>query len=229
VTAIYHNDIVQHTDEWLELRRGLLTASEMCRIITPAKLQYVSGEKEKAHLYEILAQRINGFVEPTFQSYDMFRGIEDEAIAKDYYRKRMGQLDDCGFITNDKWGFTLGYSPDGLVGDDGLIECKSRAAKYQVQTIIDAKMPADYMIQVQSGLLISERKWCDFISYSNGMRMLVHRVYPDNVVQEAIVAAASQFNDRLRELMATYNERIKDTKHLIPTEYRSREVEIKAS
>jgi len=230
MTINYHTDVVQHTEEWLALRVGLLTASEICRILTPAKLQYVTGEKERAHLYEILAQRVNSFVEPVFQSYDMFRGIEDEVDAKNYYRDNYDEIDEVGFVTNDKWGFTLGYSPDGLVGDDGLVECKSRLAKYQVQTIIDNKMPDDYRIQVQAGLLISERKWCDFISYCSGMKMYVTRIYPDPEVQEAIVVAADMFHHRLDEIMATYNERVADKEiRLVPTERKVREVEIKAS
>ncbi|MEB3212941.1 MAG: YqaJ viral recombinase family protein [Leptolyngbyaceae bacterium] len=230
MTVTYHNDIVQHTEEWLNLRLGLLTASEICRILTPAKLQYVTGEKEKAHLYEILAQRINGFAEPVFQSYDMFRGLEDEVEAKNYYRNNYDDIVDTGFITNDKWGFTLGYSPDGLVGDDGLVECKSRVAKYQIQTIIDNKMPDDYKIQVQAGLLISERKWCDFISYCNGMKMYVTRIYPDPEVQDAIVTAATTFHQRLDELAEVYSKRVLDKNiRLIQTEYKEKEVEIKAS
>src|SRR3546814_1507000 len=63
--------------------------------------------------------------------------LDDEIIARDEYTKHHAPVEQTGFITNDKWGFTIGYSPDGLVGDDGLIECKSRRQKYQVQTIIE--------------------------------------------------------------------------------------------
>lgn len=72
-------------------------------------------------------------------------------------------------------GFTLGYSPDGLVGDDGLIEAKSRVQKYQFQAIIEhvasgsASVPAEFVMQLQTGLLGSECQWIDFISYSNGL------------------------------------------------------------
>ena len=172
----YHTNLVQGSDEWLAARCGLLTASEMKHIITPAKLQYA---KSDTHLYELLAQRITQYVEPTYISNDMLRGTEDEIEARIKYQECYGMTVDVGFITNDKWGFTLGHSPDSLVGDDGFLEIKSRRQKFQVETILEGVMPSDYLIQVQAGLLISERKFCDFVSYCGGMHMITVRVEPD--------------------------------------------------
>src|SRR3546814_11524267 len=105
-------------------------------IVTPT-LKAANNDKTRTHLYELLAQRVTGYVEPHYISDDMLRGMDDEIIARDEYTKHHAPVEQTGFITNDKWGFTIGYSPDGLVGDDGLIECKSRRQKYQVQTIIE--------------------------------------------------------------------------------------------
>lgn len=109
-----------------------------------------------------------------------------------------------GFVTNDQWGFTLGYSPDGLVGDDGLIECKSRKQKYQMETIMTDTVPEEYVIQLQTGLLVTERKWIDYISYCGGMPMYVRRVVPDEKIQAAIVAAATIFHQKLEKIINTY-------------------------
>lgn len=216
-----HEEMLQGSDEWFAARLGLLTASEMKNIITPAKLQYAQNDKEKTHLYELLAQRITGWVEPFYVSDDMLRGQVDEIEARQVYSVKYAPVVEAGFITNDKWGFTLGYSPDGLVGADGVIECKSRRAKYQIETILANEMPTDYMIQVQTGLMVSERKWCDFITYSAGLPMMTHRVYADPVVQEAILKAASIFHSKLDAMLAGYYERLKDaTMRLIPTERR---------
>jgi len=216
----YHRDIIQGSDEWKSLRCGLLTASEMKLIITPSKLQYASNDKERAHLYELLAQRITGYVEPSYISDDMLRGLDDELDAKRLYAENYAKVEDCGFITNDKWGFTIGYSPDGLVGDDGVIECKGRRQKYQVETILGGVMPDDFKIQVQTGLLVSERKWCDFISYCGGMPMYTLRVEEDSVVQEAIVVAATMFHEKLKKAFDEYSARLGGTARLIPTERR---------
>lgn len=200
----YHNDLIQGTEEWFAARCGLLTASEMKLIITPAKLQYASNDKERAHLYALLAQRITKYTEPSYINDDMLRGLDDEIDAKNHYEKHYAKVQDVGFITNDKWGFTLGFSPDAVVGEDGLIEIKGRRQKYQVETILSGKMPDDYSIQVQTGLLVSERKWCDFISYSGGMPMFVLRVEANKEVQDAIIAAATTFHTKLSTAEANY-------------------------
>jgi len=204
--TVYHADIVQGSDEWLEMRRGILTASEMKLIITPT-LKTASNDKEKAHLYELAAQRITGYVEPQFISDDMLRGMDDEIDAKALYHEHYAPVEDIGFITNDLLGFTIGYSPDGLVGDDGLIEIKSRRQKYQMQTILTGMVPDEYMIQLQTGLWVSGRKWIDFISYSSGMPMFVKRVYPDAEYRAAILTAAMQFETRLIEVVDQYKEK----------------------
>lgn len=220
---LYFPNVVQGSDEWLQMRCGLLTASEMKLIVTPT-LKPASNDKERAHLYELLAQRITSYVEPHYVSDDMLRGQADEIEARALYAKRHAPVQDIGFVTNDKWGFTIGYSPDALVGDDGLIECKSRRQKYQIQTIVEnigddrgETIPADYIIQVQTGLMVAERQWCDFISYSGGLPMAVVRVFPDPKIQVAIVEAAAAFEARLAAKLATFS---RAAIGLLPTERR---------
>lgn len=218
----YYPDLDQGSELWLKARCGLLTASEMKLILTPT-LKIASNDKERGHLYELLAQRITGYVEPHYFSDDMLRGQEDEILARETYHKNHAPVSDMGFITNDKWGFTIGYSPDGLVGDHGLIECKSRRQKYQVQTIVecvglDEIMP-EYMMQCQTGMLVSERQWIDHISYSGGLPMALVRVWPDPAIQNAIVEAAGAFEQRLAKAWATFNETVA-ARRLIPTERR---------
>jgi hypothetical protein len=223
VTITYHNDLLQGTDEWHQARCGLLTASEMKLIITPT-LKIAANAKERAHLWELAAQRISRYVEPSYISDAMVRGHEDEITARDLYTKRFAKVEECGFVTNDKWGFTLGCSPDGLVGDDGMIECKSRGQKYQVQTIVeyyvDGSIPEDFAIQVQTGLLVTGRKWCDLISFSGGLPMRPMRVTADPKTQDAILDAASKFEARINEVVADYFAALETDPDLIPTERR---------
>lgn len=214
----YHADLIQGSDEWLAARRGLLTASEMRLIITPT-LKVAKNEKASAHLYELLAQRITGYVEPRYVSDDMLRGQVDEIEARALYAKHYAPVREMGFITNDEWGFTLGYSPDGLVGDDGLIECKSRRQKFQAETIIAGEMPDEYMIQVQTGLLVTGRRWCDFVSYCGGMPMVTIRVPADDAIQDAIIEAATDFELRLSKMEEAYQTSLLGGRH-IPTERR---------
>lgn len=222
-SVTYYMELEQGTDEWHDLRRGILTASELHKILTPT-LRIASNDKERAHLFELVAQRVSGFTEPAFISFDMMRGKEDEVLARMAYSEHFAEIHDCGFVTNDSFGFTLGYSPDGLIGDDGLWECKSRAPKYQVQTILDhvapggTTIPADYVIQCQAGLLISMREWLDFTSYCGGLPMITIRVWPDDLVQSAILEAAEAFNAKMDDKISQYNAALQSGARLIETE-----------
>jgi predicted phage-related endonuclease len=215
----YHPDLIQGSDEWLSARCGLLTASEAKYIVTPT-LKVADNDKTRAHLWELLFQRLTGFVEPQYVSDAMLRGQEDEIYARAAYSEHYAPVEETGFITNSKWGFTIGYSPDGTVGDDGLIECKSRCGKYQVQTIAENKVPDEYMIQLQTALLVSERQWIDFISYCGGLPMFVQRVWPDPLVQGAILAAATAFEAKLAIKEQEYRSTLATMAKVIETERR---------
>lgn len=215
----YHKDIIQGSDEWFAVRLGILTASEMKHILTPT-LKAASNDKERSHVYELLAQRITKYVEPSYIGDDMLRGREEEIAAKIAYAKKFAPVDDIGFVTNDKWGFAIGYSPDGLVGEDGVIECKSRCQKYQIETILNGVIPAEHVLQVQTGLLVTERKWCDYISYCGGLPMIPIRIEADLQIQEAIVNAATEFEKRLTDRLVSYQAILKVNDKLVPTERR---------
>lgn len=215
----YHADLIQGSDEWMAARCGLLTASEMKLIVTPT-LKAAANDKERGHLYELLAQRITDYVEPRYISDDMLRGREDEIDARILYDAEYAPVRDIGFITNNEWGFTIGFSPDGLVGEDGFIECKSRRQKFHTETIINGVMPDEYLMQVQAGFLVSGRKWCDFVSYSGGMPMVTIRVLPDARVMDAIINAASLFEERLAAKHAQYRDMLSKMGRVIPTKRR---------
>ena len=217
MTITYHHDILQGSDEWHALRCGLLTASETKLIITPASLKAAWNDKVRAHVWELAAQRITRYVEPSYIGDDMLRGYEDEARARDLYSRHYAPVEECGFITNDKWGFFIGCSPDGLVGLDGGVQVKSRRQKFQVETIANGEMPDDFLIQVQTELLVTERAWWDFISYSGGLPMVTIRVLPDVKVQNAIVDAAAHFEANVRDKMGEFSSTLA-TLRSIPTE-----------
>lgn len=222
MTIKIYRDLIQGSDEWHALRCGILTASEMDKIITTT-LKIADNDDTRSHLFELAAQRVTQYVEPTYIGHDMMRGHEEEVYARIAYAKHYAEVEDVGFVTNDKFGFTIGASPDGFVGDDGMLECKSRKQKYQFETVLSKGMPANKkincMMQIQTALLVTERKWCDFISYHGGMHMLVHRIYPDPEIQAAIVQAATSFETKLMEKIAEYGKIIADpAMRLIPTE-----------
>lgn len=214
----FHTDLVQGSDAWLAARCGLLTASEMKLIVTLG-LKAADNDKTRAHIWELAAQRISNHVEPTYIGDEMLRGNEDEILARALYAEHFAPVEEVGFITNDEWGFTLGYSPDGLVGDDGLIECKSRRQKFQVETIARGLVPPEHLVQVQTGLIVTGRKWCDFITYSGGLPLCVVRETACAETQAAILAAAKSAEERIAAAIEKYRTRLTEMK-VIPTERR---------
>lgn len=221
---IKHHDFEQGSDAWIAARCGLLTASEMHLIVTPT-LKVASNDKERAHLYDLCAQRITKYVEPAYIGDAMLRGMADEVEARQLYAKHFAPVTPVGFITNDKWGFTLGYSPDGLVDGNGAIECKSRMQKHHLKTLVEnvgtdksTTIPEDFVIQVQTGIMVAELDWLDFVSYCGGMPMAIIRVLPNAAVQEAILKAASEFESRLAAKMDIYLGALESGARLIPTE-----------
>lgn len=221
MSIVYHKEMIQGSEEWLAVRCGLPTASELRLLVTPT-LKTASNDKERAHMWELLGQRITKHVPPRYIGDDMLRGHEDEIEALMLYEKHYGAIQRVGFVTNDKWGFTIGYSPDALVGEDGLVECKSRNQKLQMQTLVEyvpsGTIDPDFIIQVQAGLLVTERAWCDLVSYCGGLPMATVRVYPDEKVQTAIVDAVTAFESRLALARAKYEDLMASGPRLIPTE-----------
>lgn len=200
----YHFNINQGTPEWHDLRRGVLTSTAIKTLITPTG-KLADNDKTRAHVYEVAAQRITGRTEDNYMSFDMMRGHNEEILARELYARHYASVVECGFITSDKLGFMVGYSPDGIVGEDGLIEVKSAKAKIQVERMANGLMPAEHYAQVQTGLWVTGRKWCDFISYSNGMKMMVERVGADIAYHAMIEQAAKAFETKVAEVIFAYN------------------------
>ena len=174
------------------------------------------------NLTELLtAERITGRTDPTFISDDMWRGIDDEPRAVDVYSAHHAKVTPSGFMVRDDWGFELGYSPDGLVGDDGLVEVKSRRQKKHLRTVLADEVPAENMAQCQAGLFVSGRAWCDYISYCGGMRLWVKRVEPDPRWFAAIVEAVAAFEKAAEEMADKY---LKAVDGLPMTEYISNDL-----
>lgn len=196
--------LMQGTDEWFAARRGLVTASVIGKLLT-ATLKVADNDTSRGLALTLTAERITGNIDPSFLSADMWRGVEDEPVARDLYAERYAPVEQLGFIVRDFGDYQIGYSPDGLVGDDGLIECKSRLQKIHLQTILDDRVPDENMAQLQCGLLVSGRAWIDYVSYCGGMPLWVKRVTPDLSWQAAILAAVEALEESAADMTARYH------------------------
>lgn len=204
-------DLIQGTDEWIEARRGMVTASVVGQLITTKTIKPADNDTSRGLVASLVAERITGYTEPTWMNDDMARGVMHEPIARDKYAEvNRVAVTEVGFIVREEKGWTLGYSPDGLVGDDGLLEIKCPRAKTHLRTVVSGEVPAHYMAQCQAGLLVSGRKWIDFVSFCAGMPLWTKRVLPDEKWQAAIVEAVRGFETAAAQLTSDYLTRAAD-------------------
>lgn len=208
MTLTVHAELMQGSPEWHAQRRGIATASVVGRLITPKTVQPAENPESRALTFLRAAERITGWTDPTFVSDDMQRGIDDEPLARSVYAQNYAPVETVGFMTEDQWGYRIGYSPDGLVGDDGLIEIKSRRSKTQLTTILADEVPTEDYAQLQCGLLVSGRQWIDYVSYCGGMPLYVKRVLPDEKWFTAIVDAVAKLEKTVAEIIETYGQSV---------------------
>jgi putative phage-type endonuclease len=203
-SPIYHHHIEQGSDEWHALRRGIITSSSIDRLLT-AGGKPANNDTSRAQLLQLLAERITGESEPSFYSDDMARGHLLEPLARDIYAEHRAPVQECGFVTADFDGTVIGYSPDGLVGDDGLIEIKSPRQKNHLRSLLSDEVPSEYVWQVQTGLAVTGRAWCDFITYAPGLPLFIHRCQRDELAITQLIAAARAAEVELQRLMELYS------------------------
>jgi hypothetical protein len=201
-----HN-VEQGSPEWHALRLGIVTASNVSKLIT-ATGKIANNDTVRKYALDIASERVLGRKEPEYESYDMIRGKMEEIRAFEMYCEHHAKVEKVGFVTEKN----IGYSPDGLVGKDGLIEIKSAKQRIQFERIIDRIVPSEHIAQIQTGLLVTGRKWCDFVSFSNGMPLLVIRVFTDYEYQLLIIKAVKAFE----EMVKTYIDMYKITSNGLP-------------
>jgi hypothetical protein len=174
---------------------------------SPRIIEVATGDEVRTLTALLAAERITGHTDHVFVSDDMLRGHEDEPRAIDVYSQHCGvPVESCGFMVCS-WGrYRLGYSPDGVIGDDGLVEVKSRRQKKQLLTVVSDEVPPENMAQLQAGLFVSGRDWIDYVSFSGGMHLYVKRVLPDERWFAAIAAAVEGFEDGATAMVAAYEK-----------------------
>lgn len=203
VSLTVHAELEQGSPEWLAARCGILTASVIGKLITPT-LKVADNDTSRGLILTLAAERITGHVEYVHPSFDMQRGTEDEPYARDVYAASFAPVAEVGFVVREEPGLRLGYSPDGLVGDDGLIEIKSRKPKEQLKAFLGGKVPTENLAQLHAGLWVTGRKWIDYVSYSQGLPLFVTRVHPDKAWEDVIAAAVIAFENNVADIVNDY-------------------------
>lgn len=182
-------NVEPRSDAWYQLRAGRPTASEFSRLITS------TGDVSKSlpgYALTLAAEKYAGRPIDAWEGNawtERGREMEEEAIRL-YQFANDADVTELGFVTDDL--DTTGCSPDGLVGDDGLVEVKCLKAENHVKAILyfqkNGRCPTDYVQQTQGQLLITGRKWCDLIFFHPELPLLTIRQTPDATMFYALKA-----------------------------------------
>lgn len=149
-------ELEQGSEEWFEAKLGIVSTSNFDKVLN-------RGAGRGLYMRKLAGEKLTGVTQIGYSNENMKNGQDLEEFAREYYESHNGcSVKQVGFIKRDDW---VGTSPDGLVGDDGLIETKCPLPSTHIENILKAKMPTCYNPQVQGQLWVTGRKWCDWISY----------------------------------------------------------------
>jgi putative phage-type endonuclease len=186
----------QRSEEWYAVKCGKISASSLSDVLAKGK-----GITRRNYMLRLVAERLSGIPQKTYCNGAMEWGIATEPIAKAAYEEHtLTAVQEVGFVECDEF---LGCSPDGMIGEDGLIEIKCPETPTHLDYILSGGMPSEYAVQVQGQLWITNRQWCDFVSYDPRLpeecRLFVRRVERDEKRIDEIKQGVALFIDEMLE------------------------------
>lgn len=193
--------IEQGTEEWAAARRGKVTASRVADVIKKTKSGYSTSRKNYAA--QLLCERLTGKTAESFSNAAMQWGVEKEPEARTAYEfMRNVTVNQVGFVDHPSIALS-GASPDGLVGEDGLIEIKCCNTATHLETLMSGEIDPDYITQIQWQLSCTGRKWCDYVGFDPRLpahlQLFIKRVERD---QRTISELETEVSSFLRDLSA---------------------------
>ena len=196
--------IEQRTTEWFAQRCGHLTASRIADMM--ARTQKGWGASRANYAAQLIAERLTGVAESGFTSAAMQHGIDTEAAARAAYGFMQDvEVVEAPFVLHPRLAWS-GASPDGFVGDDGLIEIKCPNTATHITTLRGGEIPDKYIKQMQWQMACAEKDWCDFVSFDPRMpvemQLHIQRVDRDNDLIAEIESAAIGFLDEIAATVA---------------------------
>ncbi len=186
---------VQFSEEWLQCRLGVVTASEMHRIFTPKKMEL--SKSADGYLLELLAEwRLRQPVKPDLILYAVERGREYEVEACDFFELTTGlRTKECGFFLTDDG--RVGASPDRILEDGSLLEIKNHLAHGHLAHLMAGVFPQEHVLQTQTQLYVTEAKACYLLLYHPGLPALLLKTEPIPEIQDRLHTGLNEFCNRL--------------------------------
>ena len=195
--------IPQGSDEWLMARCGKVTASKVAEVLAMTKTG--PSERRTKYMWQLVSERLTGNFTRVFVNDAMLHGIENEPIAREFY-EALNDLfvEQVGLYIHPRFDFAAA-SPDGLVGEDGLIEIKCLTTVNHLRSIYENQPPKDYLPQVHWQMACTGRKWCDLTLFDPRvpleMQLHTFRIERDNSEIERLEAGVEAFNNEIETII----------------------------
>lgn len=202
--------MLQRTDEWYAQRLGKVTASRVADLMARTKTGW--GASRANYMAELITERLTGCWAESYTNGAMQWGVDTEAQARAAYEfVRDCTVVEAGFVPHPDVGMA-GASPDGYVGDDGLVEIKCPATATHLETLLSERCPEKYFKQIQFQMACTGRAWCDWVSFDprlpGSMQMFIDRVTRDDkaiaAIESAVVEFLNELDGKIAELTAKY-------------------------
>jgi putative phage-type endonuclease len=198
-----YSQIIQGSPEWFAARLGKVTASRVADIVARTKTG-VSASRAN-YRAQLVCERLTGLPQESFKSPAMDWGTQTEPDARAAYEFETGRkVETIGFVGHPGFRWA-GASPDGLVGEDGLIEIKCPLTATHIETLLGKAVPGRYICQMQWQLACTGRQWCDFVSYDprlpGHLQLGVYRLERDPQHIADLEAAVGSFLDEVQAVI----------------------------
>lgn len=192
------HDVEQGSPEWLEMRLGLITCSEISAI-------RADGAGAQTYINGLAYERITGESSSVFEGNDWTkRGQELEPVARQMYEKKTGIIVEMVSFVESK-GF--GYSPDGLIYNEGGlvggIEIKVKQPAEQIHILRTGEIPKKHLDQLHGGMSCAELDWMDFVSYCPNLPLFIKRIFAKDIQKEMekIDSLVEKYNLQIEEVI----------------------------
>jgi putative phage-type endonuclease len=208
--------IEQGSTEWLQQRCGKVTASRIADLMARTKTGFAATRLN--YRAQLIAERLTGTVAPSFTNAAMIHGTETEPEARRAYEFFVDRdVQQVGFVPHPEIEM-CGASPDGLVGDDGLLELKCPNTATHIETLLSGVIPDKYVKQMMFQMACTGRDWCDFASYDNRlperMRLFVKRIERSAEtiaeIETEVTAFLAEIDDTVGKLRAQYEPQLEE-------------------
>ena len=198
----------QRTEEWFRARAGKVTASRVADIIAKTKSGYSTSRDN--YMAELICQRLTGTVGESFQNAAMVWGTNTEPLARAAYASAKGtSVEEIGFVPHPTIDGS-GASPDGLVGENTLVELKCPLTNTHINTLLEQEVPTKYYVQMQWQLACTGRQYCDFVSFDprmpEHMQLYIHTVERDEKMIANLEAEVSKFLSEMANKIERLNK-----------------------